>query len=103
MVGLYVVGVCYTEDGAEISDVRVRFLIKGNDGELRLKQESVWSVDVIRGVLRAGELEVRTATFNSATKMWVEGAAVGLYGDSHITTDPDDSKKNNLGELPEFF
>ncbi|MDX6288027.1 MAG: hypothetical protein QOG53_3512 [Frankiales bacterium] len=46
-----------------------------------------------------------TIVWNSATKSWNYGAEVAIIavaGEKYIRTDPDNTKSDNLGQLPRF-
>lgn len=103
MAGLLIVAVKYSSDEApSIEKVKARFLIKKEKGGLALSTENVvLSVESMRGILRAGEMEVKTAIKNIEGR-WSIGAKVGLYGDGYITTDPNEKSRDNLGNLPEI-
>lgn len=103
MAGLLIVAVKYSSDETpSIEKVKAKFLIKKEKGGLVLSAENVvLSVESMRGILRAGEMEVKTAIKNIQDK-WSIGAKVGLYGEGYITTDPNEKSRDNLGNLPEF-
>lgn len=63
---------------------------------------SVNSRQFIAELISIGRVEFRTVTWNSSTSKWAIGAKVEVMADGYITTDPNKTKKDNLGNLPEF-
>ena len=51
-------------------------------------------------LIRKGKAEFKTITYNKEKKSWSVGAKVEVMTDDFITTDPNKTKHDNLGNLP---
>lgn len=63
---------------------------------------SVNSRQFIGELISTGRVEFRTVIWDSNDKKWAIGAKVEVMADGYITTDPNKTKKDNLGNLPKF-
>ena len=54
-------------------------------------------------LIRKGKAEFKTITYNKEKKSWSVGAKVEVMTDDFITTDPNKTKHDNLGNLPTFI
>lgn len=84
----------YTSDGDKISTVGVH-----EDTGSSLGVRSTWHRDQVVRKLNDGKTFV-TATKTSEGK-WQKGASVHATKKGFISTDPNETKKDNLGSLPE--
>ena len=53
-------------------------------------------------LIKTGKIEFKTITWNKATEKWHVGAKVEVMSDGYITTDPNKTVRDNLGNLPKF-
>ena len=53
-------------------------------------------------LISTGKVEFKTITWNKTTEKWSVGAKVEVMTDGYITTDPNKTKRDNLGNLPNF-
>jgi len=63
---------------------------------------SVNSRKFIFELISTGKVTIKTVTWNPSTKKWAIGAKVEATKSGYITTDPNKSKVDNLGNLPNF-
>lgn len=54
-------------------------------------------------LIRKGKAEFKTIIYNKEKKLWFDGAKVEVMADDYITTDPNKTKRDNLGNLPTFI
>lgn len=54
-------------------------------------------------LIRTGKIEFKTITYIKAENLWSVGAKVEVMTDDYITTDPNKTKRDNLGNLPTFI
>ncbi|EMH6514335.1 TPA: DUF3892 domain-containing protein [Raoultella planticola] len=54
-------------------------------------------------LIKTGKIEFKTITWNKSTEKWSVGAKVEVMSDGYITTDPNKTKRDNLGNLPTFI
>ncbi|EOI3426149.1 DUF3892 domain-containing protein [Cronobacter dublinensis] len=53
-------------------------------------------------LIKTGKIEFKTITWNKTIEKWSVGAKVEVMTDGYITTDPNKTKRDNLGNLPNF-
>lgn len=53
-------------------------------------------------LIKTGKIEFKTITWNEATEKWHIGAKVEVMTDGYITTDPNKTVRDNLGNLSKF-
>ncbi|MBX8575632.1 DUF3892 domain-containing protein [Pseudomonas cichorii] len=97
MVDFCITEVRYQKDGKHIDYVKVREEL-GNDkvGSPRFVGRN-FIVDLIR--LKKTTFQTRTQDKSGG---WKKGAAVIIYNNKFLTTEGNNTEKDNLGELPEF-
>lgn len=63
---------------------------------------SVNSRKFIAEIISSGKISIRTVRWDSSTQKWTIGAKVEATASGYITTDPNKTKLDNLGNLPKF-
>jgi hypothetical protein len=53
-------------------------------------------------LISTGKIEFKTVTWDGVNNKWNIGAKVEVMADGYITTDPNKTKRDNLGNLPKF-
>lgn len=97
MTDYYISAVKMDSEGQHIEEVKVR----RNKGD-KIGREIVTSRAFVADLIEANKLEFKTITKNTANNNWSPGAKVELTSDGFITTDPNNTKRDNLGSLPKF-
>lgn len=64
---------------------------------------SVSSRKFIGELISTGKVSFTTVVKNQTTGKWYIGAKVEVMDDGYITTDPNKTKRDNLGNLPKFI
>lgn len=63
---------------------------------------SVNSRKFVAELIKSGKVLIKTVTWNSSSQKWTIGAKVEATDSGYITTDPNKTKLDNLGNLPKF-
>ena len=69
----------------------------------KIGPDTVNSRAFVGELIRKGKAEFKTITYNKEKKSWSVGAKVEVMTDDFITTDPNKTKHDNLGNLPTFI
>jgi len=87
----------YNADGKHIDYVIVREELPGKIGNERTVDRAF-----VADLIRKGKASFQTRVFNSAAQSWSVGAAVHVVDDVYLSTDRNNTKRDNLGNLPAF-
>ena len=63
---------------------------------------SINSRKFIVELIETGYITFETIFWNKNIKMWEPGAKVNIVDKQYITTEPNETKRDNLGNLPTF-
>lgn len=98
MADFCITAIRYNQDKSHIEHVIVR-------EEIPAKQEIGPERIVLRAFV-ADLIRLEKATFKTRTKnsegKWVSGAEIHIIDDIYLTTNRNSTKRDNLGNLPEF-
>jgi nitrous oxidase accessory protein NosD len=93
MADFYITAVRMDSTGQHIQDVQI-YKAGG-------KTPSINSRQFVGELISTGKVSFSTLTKNARGE-WVIGAKVEVMSDGYITTDPNRTKRDNLGNLPRF-
>ncbi|EEE0456077.1 TPA: DUF3892 domain-containing protein [Raoultella ornithinolytica] len=99
MVDFYISAIKMDSAGQHIESVKVHKI--NRDGSWNTAG-SISSRKFISDLISMGKASFMTVVKNSSTGKWNLGAKVEAMGDGYITTDPNKTKLDNLGNLPKF-
>lgn len=94
MADFYISGIRRDNAGQHIQYVKI---IKAGNGA---KDASINSHQFVAELINAGKTSFQTITY--VNDKWVYGAMVHVIDGIYLTTDPNDTKRDNLGNLPTF-
>ncbi|KVR95086.1 MAG: DUF3892 domain-containing protein [Propionivibrio sp.] len=96
MADFCITAVSYNKDRSHIEQVQVR----------EEKEKTIGAIRTVPRVFVADLIRLGKATFQTRVKgaddVWKLGAQVHLIEDVYLTTDKNSTKRDNLGNLPEF-
>lgn len=95
MADFCITAVRYNDDKSHITFVKVREEKQGKVGAPRTVSRAF-----VADLIRLGKVTFQTRT--KTNERWQRGAAVYLIDDEYLTTERNDTKRDNLGELPTF-
>lgn len=95
MADFCITAVQYSEDNKHIEWVEVREELP----ERKIGFPRIVSREFVADLIRLKKATFQTRTI-TAEKKWALGAQVHVIGKDFITTDPDKTVKDNLGNLP---
>lgn len=95
MANFCITHVKYSNDGKHIEWLGVREELEGAVGPMRLVQRAF-----VAALVRQELATFITRTWNPKTEKWRRGADVHVLEETYLTTDPNKTKRDNLGELP---
>ncbi|MEX5490990.1 hypothetical protein ABFV43_19430 [Pseudomonas fulva] len=82
-------------DGKHIEWRGVREEFDTSVGPMRLVQRAL-----VASLIRQGLATFITRTWNAQTEKWIKGADVHVLEEKYLTTDRNNTKRDNLGRLP---
>ncbi|MGE6992855.1 DUF3892 domain-containing protein [Pseudomonas sp. NPDC047961] len=97
MTDFCISAVRYNDDRKHIAYVRVHQDLNNKIGTRRTVERAF-----VADFVRLEKASFQTITFNATTKKWENGARVHVIEDEFLTTDRNSTKRDNLGNLPEF-
>ncbi|WP_355603409.1 DUF3892 domain-containing protein [Xanthomonas cannabis] len=95
MADFCITAVSYNKDRSHIEQVQVR----------EEKEKTIGAIRTVPRAFVADLIRLGKATFQTRVKVddiWKLGAQVHLIEDVYLTTDKNSTKRDNLGNLPEF-
>ncbi|KVE85445.1 DUF3892 domain-containing protein [Burkholderia cepacia] len=96
MADFCITAVSYNKDRSHIEQVQVR----------EEKEKTIGAIRIVPRAFVADLIRLGKATFQTRVKgaddVWRLGAHVHLIEDVYLTTDKNSTKRDNLGNLPEF-
>lgn len=95
MANFCITHVKYSTDGKHIEWLGVREEFETTVGPMRLVQRAF-----VAALIRQGLATFITRTWITETEKWKKGAEVHVLEEKYLTTDPNKTKRDNLGELP---
>lgn len=105
MADFCITAVRYTKDRKHIDQVRVREeeRVVGEDGRTKIVigKWRLVSRAFVADLIRLDKATFQTRTLNANGK-WDKGSQVTVIENVFLTTEPNNKKRDNLGELPEF-
>jgi hypothetical protein len=99
MTDFYISAIKMDSTGQHIEWVKTHKKTGNNSLDL---EGSINSRKFVGELISTGKIVFKTITWNSATKEWNIGAKVEVMSDGYITTDPNKTRRDNLGNLPKF-
>lgn len=99
MTDFYISAVRMDSKGQHIEWVKTH---KNVDNKSLEPEGSVNSRKFIGELINTGKITFRTVIWNQSTKLWDLGSVVEVMANGYITTDPNKTKFDNLGNLPTF-
>lgn len=97
MVDFCITAVKYTAAGDSIEAVRVHEELPKHIGTAQIVPR-----EFVATLIRKGKASFHTRVLNKERTSWVRGADVHVLEDVFLTTDPNNTKRDNLGSLPTF-
>ncbi|BEN45643.1 DUF3892 domain-containing protein [Serratia marcescens] len=99
MTDFYISAIRMDSKGQHIEWVKTHKNIDNKSLDL---EGSVNSRKFVGELISSGKITFRTVTWNQSTKKWDIGAVVEVMASGYITTDPNKTELDNLGNLPKF-
>lgn len=99
MTDFYISAVRMDSTGQHIEYVKTHKKIDNNSLE---PTGATNSRKFVGELISTGKISFRTVSWNMVTRIWDIGAIVEVMSDGYITTDPNKTKRDNLGNLPRF-
>lgn len=93
MADFYITAVRMDSKGQHIQDVQI-YKAGGNTPSINSRQ-------FVGELISTGKVSFSTLIKNAKNE-WVIGAKIEVMSDGYITTDPNKTKRDNLGNLPTF-
>ncbi|EBH8662577.1 DUF3892 domain-containing protein [Salmonella enterica subsp. enterica serovar Luke] len=97
MEDFYISAIKMDSTGQHIDQVKVH----ENKGD-KVGPSTINSRAFVGQLIKTGKINFKTITWNKTTEKWSVGAKVEVMADGYITTDPNKTKCDNLGNLPKF-
>lgn len=95
MADFCITHVKYSADGKHIEWVGVREEKETTVGPMRLVARAF-----VAALIRRGHASFITRTWNAEKETWKPGAEVHVLEEHYLTTDKNNTKRDNLGSLP---
>ncbi|MDM2857201.1 DUF3892 domain-containing protein [Citrobacter sp. Cpo071] len=99
MVDFYISAVRMDSTGQHIEWVKTHKITSNSTFN---SEGSINSRKFVGELISTGKVSFKTLVKNRSTGAWSTGATVEVMADGYITTDPNKTKRDNLGNLPTF-
>ncbi|HDT3001171.1 DUF3892 domain-containing protein [Proteus mirabilis] len=99
MADFYISAIRMDSKGQHIEWVKTH---KNIDNKSLDSKGSINSRKFVGELISSGKITFKTVIWNQSTKKWDIGAIVEVMASGYITTDPNRTKLDNLGNLPLF-
>ncbi|EJF7712268.1 TPA: DUF3892 domain-containing protein [Proteus mirabilis] len=99
MADFYISAIRMDSKGQHIEWVKTH---KNIDNKSLDSKGSINSRKFVGELISSGKITFKTVIWNQSTKKWDIGAVVEVMASGYITTDPNRTKLDNLGNLPLF-
>lgn len=99
MADFYISAIRMDSSGKHIEWVKTHKKTSSNSLESR---GTINSRRFVGELISTNKIEFRTVIWDTVNKEWHIGAKVEFMTDGYITTDPNKTKGDNLGNLPKF-